>query len=431
MSAAAVERAVRSLRDGCRVVLAVSGGRDSMVLLDAVARLAPGALAVVATFDHRTGPASEHAAMLVRDRAHELGVRVTSARARSAGRSEAELREARWDFLRHVGAAFGAPVATAHTRDDQIETVLMRAMRGAGARGLAGLRARSPIVRPLLSVDRASVCAYASAFGIAWLEDPSNASHAYFRNRVRHDLLPALLAVRPSLADDLLDISARAAELRADLDGFIRGLDVDRDDDGALSVASVSLSGYDPAELRTVWPAIAALDDITLDRRGTERLARFTIEAAVGDRMQLSGPVEIVRRRSTIALLRTKRPIPKPASLADGTVWGRWRFRIQAVVPRLVMGDTHSPFSALLDAQSGLRIRAWAPGDRMQAAGDEVPRRVRRFLRDAGLAGPDRIGWPVVLAGDEIVWIRGVRRCDAATVRPGRPGALYICDRSS
>ncbi|MBC8027926.1 MAG: hypothetical protein H7Y89_18195, partial [Steroidobacteraceae bacterium] len=57
------------------------------------------------------------------------------------------------------------------------------------------------------------------------------------------------------------------------------------------------------------------------------------------------------------------------------------------------------------------------------------PRRVKRFLRDAGLAGPDRQGWPVVLAGDEIVWIPGVRRSDAATVRPGRPGALYVCDR--
>jgi len=425
-----IECATRSLGANGRVVLAVSGGRDSMVLLDAAARTSRAAIAVVATFDHATGPAARRAVKLVRRRAQALGLLVTSGRARTAGRSEAALRAARWDFLEHVGAKYVARIATAHTRDDQLETVVMRILRGAGARGLAGLCAPSRILRPLLGVSRASVVMYAGTRNVEWIEDPSNDSTAFLRNRVRRDLLPALLAARPDLAYEIIAIGERAAALRRSIDFVVAGMQLSRDEEDAFSVATASLSGYDPTELRALWPSIAARAGVRLDRRGTERLARFTNEAAVGDRMQLSGPVDVVRRREKIALLRAWRGIAQPASLTDGTVWGRWRFHIEIAASKAVSkGGAFAPWSALLDVQSGLRIRAWTPGDRMRAAGDAVPRRVKRFLRDAGLAGPDRHGWPVVLAGDEIVWIPGVRRSDAATVRPGRPGALYVCDR--
>ena len=429
MAADEIERAINSLDANGRVVLAVSGGRDSMVLLDAAARSSRAAIAAVATFDHATGPAATRAAALVRRRARALGLPVRSARARTAGRSEAALRAARWDFLRHVGAEYGACVATAHTRDDQMETVVMRILRGAGARGLAGLCAPSPILRPLIGVSRAAVARYAAQRGVVWIEDPSNESPVFLRNRIRRDVLPALLAARPELQHELLVIGERAAELRRSVDKMIDEMELSHDDMGALSVATVSLSGYDPRELCTLWPAIAARAGVTLDRRGTERLARFTKEAAVGDRMQLSGAVDVVRRRGAIALLRERRPIAPPSLLSDGTVWGGWRFRVEVAPDSGNNGSVIAPWSAQLDVQSGLSIRAWTAGDRMRAAGDAVPRRVKRFLRDAGLAGPDRQGWPVVLAGEEIVWIPGVRRSDAATIRPGRPGALYVCDR--
>ena len=194
MAADEIERAISSFDANGPVVLAVSGGRDSMVLLDAAARWSRAAIAVVATFDHATGRAATRAAVLVRRRAHALGLHVTSGRARAAGRSEAALRAARWDFLDHVAREYGAQVATAHTRDDQLETVLMRILRGAGARGLAGLCAPSPILRPLLGVSRASVAAYAAERNVDWIEDPSNESPAILRNRIRRDLLPALFA---------------------------------------------------------------------------------------------------------------------------------------------------------------------------------------------------------------------------------------------
>ena len=84
---------------------------------------------------------------------------------------------------------------------------------------------------------------------------------------------------------------------------------------------------------------------------------------------------------------------------------------------------------AALPTAQPLVVRSWREGDRMHGAGDAGPRRVKRFLRDAGLVGPEREGWPVVVCGEEVVWIPGVRRSDAATVRSGRPEAVYVCER--
>ncbi|HEU4563051.1 MAG TPA: tRNA lysidine(34) synthetase TilS, partial [Gemmatimonadaceae bacterium] len=246
--AAMVEGEVaRALGEHTRVVLAVSGGRDSMVLLEAAAAAARSRLAAVATFDHGTGAAATAGCDAAERRARALGLPVERGRADGALRGEAEWRDARWRFLRAAAARHGAVVATAHTEDDQVETVLMRALRGAGARGLAGLYApppagappavASPVVRPLLALARDAVAAYAAVRGVRWVEDPSNLSRRHLRNRVRLDLLPALERARPGVSGELLDVARRAAEWRAEVDEWIsRSLDV-RVEQGALAVA--------------------------------------------------------------------------------------------------------------------------------------------------------------------------------------------------
>ena len=94
------------------------------------------------------------------------------------------------------------------------------------------------------------------------------------------------------------------------------------------------------------------------------------------------------------------------------------------------MSGANDCWSAGFLTSSRLTVRQWRDGDRMRATGDAAPRRVKRFLRDAGLTGPERAGWPVVVCGEEVVWIPGVRRSDAATVRSGRPEAVYVCERT-
>jgi tRNA(Ile)-lysidine synthase len=428
----AVERAVAlALRLDSPVVLAVSGGRDSMVLLEASAAVARSRIAAVATFDHGTGRAARRAAELVARRSRSLGLRIARGRARRALRGEAEWRAARWAFLRSVATAEHAKVATAHTFDDHVETVLIRVLRGAGARGLAGLYAGSDVVRPLLGIDRSTVAAYARAHGVRWVEDPSNRSRAYLRNRVRLDLLPALERARPGLSRELVHLSRRAAQLRSEVKEFLDREIPLRASGHSIEVARTLLSRYDAIELRLLWPAIAARIGLALDRRGTERLALFTIEGRGGSRIQLSGGFEAVMHRGALRLRRARVTTGAGSArpLEDALAFDGWRFyRLrESVASDGARRD--GLWTVALPADRALSVRAWRPGDRMTPHGSSEPRRVKGLLRDAGIDAVSRTGWPVVLADDEIVWIPGVRRSSAATVRSGRPVVLVRCDR--
>ena len=293
---------VQALSPHDRVVLAVSGGVDSMVMLDAAAHAGPAL--VVATFDHRTSPASAAAAALVNRRCRELGLTCVVGRARRRLTGEANWRAQRWGFLRRVARDSDARVATAHTRDDQVETVFMRLLRDAGPRGLAGLYARSDVLRPLLGTSRTDVEAYARERSIAHVDDPSNLSRRHLRNRVRLDILPAIGAARPAFPDELLDLAARAARWRESVAGIVDALGVERHADGSLFVARRALESYDERELAILWPEIAARMDVTMDRRGTHRVAAFTIHGATGGSIQLSGGIEVVRTRAHFVLRR-------------------------------------------------------------------------------------------------------------------------------
>jgi tRNA(Ile)-lysidine synthase len=309
-----VETAVRRVVAGRDLVLAVSGGRDSMALLHATARAAPESVRVVATFDHGTGAAASRASDLAAAEAARLGLPavIGHARVESLGASggEAGWRAERLGFLRDVAdrirATAGRPVliATAHTRDDQVETVLMRVLRHAGARGLAGLYARGEAVRPLLECSRAEVAAYAGYIGAVWVEDPTNESMRYFRNRVRRDLLPALARVHPGLDDDLLSLARGAADWRDRVDAIASAISRVDESGGVVSVAAEELRGYSRAELSVLWPALAARVGLAMDWRGTVRAAAFTTQSRVGARIQLSGGWEIWRSRHLFELGR-------------------------------------------------------------------------------------------------------------------------------
>ena len=419
------ELVARRLR-GKRVVLAVSGGRDSMALLHAAATHVPESVACVASFDHATGAHSARALALVEGTARALGVAAVSARASTPARTEAEWRAQRWSFLRHLAREHGAQVATAHSRDDQIETVLMRTMRGAGARGLAALAAVSSteprVIRPMLDASRAEIADYAAREGLVWEEDPSNARPEHLRNRIRHELLPALSRANPSLAHELFALGARAAALREEVERFVdRELAVARSE-GAVSVDHARLRGYDATALALLWPAIAARAGVTLDRRGTARLAEFTTRVQSGARVQLSGGFEALSHRGHFIVRRSAVVAPTGALvLSAGVQLGSFRFDRRDE-------DVVSLWSATLPSSGKLTVRTWHPGDRMVPAGGDA-RRVKGLLRDAGVDAASRGAWPVVLADDEIVWVPGVRRSSAASARSGRPVVTYHCER--
>jgi tRNA(Ile)-lysidine synthase len=421
-----------ALPESENLVLAISGGLDSMALLDLVAAVACGRALMVATFDHASGAHSARAASLVAKSALEYGRPVVVGRADRAERSEAAWRAARWRFLRSVAAATNATIVTAHTRDDQVETVLMRAMRGAGARGLAGLRAPSDVCRPLIEVRRSELEAYAKTRRLTWIEDPTNRHSAYLRNRIRRDLLPALVRARPDFDADLLEIGERAGAWRRDLADMVERnvpfqISEGRNGEKLLDVNAPDLMKFSRSSLEIIWPELASRAGVTLDRRGTQRAVALVGSGKVGRRIQLSGGWELIRSRSHFELRRNTPSATAPHSirlLEAPMVWDRWAFA--QVEPT----SARDAWRLTLPGGNTLSIRAWQPGDTLTIRQGErlVARKVKYFLSDAGISGHIRAKWPVVLAGNEIVWIPGVRRSDAATVRSGGPVVTYACD---
>jgi len=223
-------------------VLAVSGARDSMVLLTAAATSARDVIAAVATFDHGTGEVATRAAAHVVRTARSFGVRVEHARATSPAATEAGWRAARRSFLDAVAVRHGAVVATAHTRDDQAETVLMGLARGSGGRSIAGMRRSfDHYRRPLLDVSHNDTVTACKVEGLEYWEDPHNIDDAYTRVRVRRRVLPVL---EDELGPGVTESLARTADLlRADmelLDAYAAEALVRATVDGGLSVEALS-----------------------------------------------------------------------------------------------------------------------------------------------------------------------------------------------
>lgn len=237
---AAVDRALRTAGAAARgrtIVVGLSGGADSVALLDALASLRRrrGLRVVAAHLDHRLREGSEKDAAFCEELCRRLDVPLrcgaADVRARSArekGGVEQAARRERYAFLRRVRDEEGATaIAVAHTRDDQAETLLLRLLRGAGATGLAGMRSRSgDLLRPLLTVSRQEVLAHLGERGLAWREDPSNADLGHRRNRVRLELLPYLQerfnpGVRATLARTATLLAEEAAHLQAEAEELL------------------------------------------------------------------------------------------------------------------------------------------------------------------------------------------------------------------
>ncbi|MFI7021194.1 tRNA lysidine(34) synthetase TilS [Micromonospora sp. NPDC049900] len=292
----AVRRALAELTASGPVLVACSGGADSLALAATAAFVVPrsGRAAGLVTVDHGLQPGSAERAEAVADWARQSGLApVEVVRVQVTGRPggpEAAAREARYQALAEVAGRYAAAaVLTGHTRDDQAETVLLALARGAGPRGLAGMPAirqlaGMPLLRPLLETGREQTRAVCAALGLTPWEDPHNTDPAYARSRVRADVLPALVeALGPAVVDNLARTARLVAADNAVLDGLaVEALTAARHPDGGL--AAKALADLAPAlrsrvlhtwahELGAVPAAlshrhVAALDRLVTDWRG-------------------------------------------------------------------------------------------------------------------------------------------------------------------
>jgi tRNA(Ile)-lysidine synthase len=419
------------LAGGESVLVAVSGGADSVALLRILIALAPelSLRLHVLHVDHGLRPDSHRDADFVRQLAERLGVAVDVARVTVApgGSLEAAARAARYAALEAHATRLGADrIAVGHTADDQAETVLMRMLGGAGVRGLAGIPAvRGRIIRPLLDLRRPQLVVALRAMEQPWIEDPSNRDPKFLRNRIRHELLPRLGA---AYSADLVQTLTRVGRLCRDTVEAIeriaaRELDrlaVSADGDVVLEHAAL---GELPRQVaaEVLRQAAARLGSRAPLRAWAHRgLARVLAVPPPRRPFRLGGvtvEVSCGRIRLAVALARPwpERELTVPGRVELPEIGRVLEAHVVSTagyaVPRA--RDRVAFDAAMVPAR--LTVRARRRGDRFSPFG-AGERRLKAFLIDAKIPRWERSRLPLVEADGAILWIAGVRRGREAPV---------------
>jgi tRNA(Ile)-lysidine synthase len=374
---------------GERVVVAVSGGPDSLALLSVLREIVP-ALPLhltVAHFDHGWRADSRTDGEFVASMASTWGYDFRTARAADdIPHTENAARAARYAFLRQTAADTNSTaIALGHTQDDQVETLLLHLLRGSGSKGLGAMRRRDgDLARPLLDISRTEIEAYLAQLHLTPIRDSTNDDPRFTRNRLRQQVLPAIDAFDPA-ARDLL---ARTADILSEEDRFIEA-----------QIADL------PDGIATNRDAFAKLPP-ALQRRVIRRL--------VPD----AGFLEVERRRrgeaptvpESATVPSTPRLAVKPCSCDRAT------FKARDQVGHLDADLVRLPLS----------VGSRKPGDRMQALGLAQPKRLQDILVDAHVPRHLRDTLPLVSDAEEIVWIPGVTIANGKRVTPATRHQLHL-----
>jgi tRNA(Ile)-lysidine synthase len=372
------QRAAALLRG--EVVALLSGGRDSVCLLDLAVRLAAPVTAVHVNYGLRAEAGADEAFCV--DLCERLGVRLHVHHAGPpSGNVQAWARAIRYaEAARHDGL-----IATGHTATDQVETVLYRLAASPGRRALLGMPARDGrIIRPLLECTREETAAYCRERGLAWREDATNESPAYARNRVRHQLLPALRSLHPAAEQNILRTLEILRDEAAVLDELLPAAP-DLDALAALppALARLALTEMAGAPIGSRLPEI-----VGLSRQGTQTL-------------DLGGGLRAVAEYGRLRFDHGPPEPPAPARLdVPGSVaYGGGRLTCEEAADGAFDADALGP---------RLDVRPWRAGDRMRPVGLGGSRTLQDLFTDRKVPRERRAAVPVVVSGDEIAWVPGV-----------------------
>ena len=433
------------LRPGDRVGVAVSGGADSVALLRILLELrdAMGLVLSVVHLNHcLRGPESDGDEQFVRDLAARFDLRFLSSRrdvqAHAAEKklgietAARELRYAYFEELLRKGEC--NKIATAHTLDDQAETVLLKLTRGAGTRGLAGIYPtvvlkdsegsgsskplaahRGAIVRPLLSTMRADVEQYLREIDQPWRDDSTNSKLQHTRNRIRHEILPLLCRdVNPDARQTLAEAAeiARAEQeyWDAQVQEHLPLIWSAGPEAGTLDCARLLASPL--ALQRRLVRAAAETLGLSLEFSHVEDLLFLSDDG--NSRTALPGGWTARRTKRTLEFRRSTRtaateyeyrlPVPGEVKLPEAAV---------VISTSILSGEIAGAHSLLESRFAGaLVLRNWRAGDRFWPANTKAPKKIKELLQDRHIIGEEKKCWPVVASGDEVVWVRalGVRR---------------------
>jgi tRNA(Ile)-lysidine synthase len=448
------------LKNYCRldpdrpILVGVSGGPDSVCLLHIL--IQHGCTLIIAHFNHSLRPEAPEEAEFVRRLATEwqipfvLGQKDVAAFANEHGYSlEEGARVARYDFLSKEAAKHASQaIAVAHTADDQVETVLMHLLRGTGTSGLRGMAFRTQmkfrdqdttIVRPLLSTWREEILDYLDANRLPSRFDRSNLDVRYYRNRLRHELIPFLESYQPAIRKNvwrmakILEADDEALEEMAQAVWAGCLIEEGR---GYISLNRNGLSAQNTSiQRRLVRKGIGLLRPGLRDFNfeAIERALAFVQSPRTGKHIQLGAGLSMSIESGAIWITSQEADLPNatwpqipsgealqltlPGSLA---LPAGWILRAEMVLEASGLFDDESwssvradPYQAWMDAdqiQAPLLVRARLPGDRFHPLGLEAHSlKLADFMINVKLPQRARQSWPLILSGDTIAWVPGLR----------------------
>jgi tRNA(Ile)-lysidine synthase len=476
------------VRQGTRLLVAASGGADSVALLRLLAMAAPARQwqLEVAHFDHGLRPDSKDDATFVRNLAKELDLPFHTSRWSAPKRSEEAARQARLAFLEETAQRQRCGVIVlGHHLDDQIETVLMRLARGSGPRGLLGMawRRHAPIdfVRPLLDCPRSRLIAFLESIGQTWREDPTNQATLYLRNRVRQRVLPALEeALGPgwrehwsaSIEDQRSHWNWIEAESRRLLERAHRRRHRIRSE-GRLETCQLEPLRQAPDSLLRsalqIWLESAGARDLrrshildachlvrngqtarTLEIPGGIRMhreaQRISIESqpmqtqatgagaqldvlpskppAADDRLPAAGP----KTAKSFTYRLDTHPVEPPAAarIVEAEKEMRTTASAEPPDPPIQLPEASEALVCADHLGKELTVRTPRPGEHLRLLGAPGQRRVARILQDHKIPKRLRPAWPVVADEEGIVWIPGAGVAERCRLGPSSRAALRL-----
>lgn len=430
------------LRAGDTVVVALSGGVDSVVLLHLM-RFSPGLPAVslvAAHVDHGMREGSAADAAWVRGLCGAWGIPVEVGRLDPPPAGEAEARAGRYRFLEEVRQARGGTtVLTAHHADDQAETVLFRVVRGAGFRGLQGIRERrAPAVwRPLLAFTRKEILAYARRMHLTWREDPTN-SGGFARNVIRARVLPVLEGeVAPGARAALGRLARRArddeAGWRSLEPSLLARVDARREPGGFSLDRDASLELH-PAVRARVLRALARKLGVALHDAGTRLAVEFTRSGGSGSAIPLGGGVVLRRELERLHVGRVDPPPPDLEATIPTPGEGQGRARLGGRVHEVTWSLTPPADEGTLRLTEGevefpLTVRAFRPGDRIRM--EYGTKKLKKLFLEARVPLGERARSAVLVdSAGRVLWVPGIARAVAGV--PAAEGRhLYIFIRNA
>ncbi len=432
------------VQPGDRVVVAVSGGADSMALLHALwaIRMDFHLSLFVAHLNHGLRPEGEREALWVGRMAGKLGipihrgkVDVRSFQKEKALTLQEAARELRYSFLQEVARKCrAAKIAWGHTADDQAESLIIRLLRGSGTRGLSGIPPmRDGIhIRPLIESWREEIEDYLKSRKIACLTDPSNQSLLYLRNRVRHELLPLLQQYNPRIRQILVQMADlfRTEEefwkkhLEEKFPAVVRSR---RKDALSLDIPCLVAQAL-PVRLRCLRSAVQMVQG-HLRRVSLSHI--WAIQALIegtepNKTLSLPQGLTVTRAYNVLKLARSQEEavpfeyeVPGAGYVEIPEIGRGMRFEVQCRKHKVLFEE--SPNVALLDFDAldfPLTIRTFRPGDRFQPLGMEGEKKVKDLFMDCKIPVLHRRRVPLLFRGDRLLWVTGIRIDHRARLKP-------------